>query len=549
MDRLLALIWLKLAMWRHGLRTGAGVADVMAGIGLTIVAGLLSLGLTAGLGAAMYYALVAGGAGILRRGLLVVSHTVAVLAVGVPVLLGLERGGLPLSRLAVFPLSRGALYRLSLGASFASGVHLLWLPSLLFTFLLAVTWHGAGAFLWGSVLAVFGLCLMVWCNTLLLLVRRLTARRSVREVLAVVALFVLVAVSVVPAVLDSSATEERPSRMEALLELLPVAGEVMSVFPPSLAAGGLATAHFEGTAAAAGPLAWLLLWTAAGIALGFHLFAKSLREGGAPAPARPARRSSRGLPGVDRLTWLPSAVRGVAARELRYLLRSSSGRFSVASAPVFMVLVGTVFAQGAGGPVLGIDASGVLFMGAMLYAAMFSSNFVNNAFAWERGGVRSYFMTPAAPEHVVLGKNLGVWIFNTILGVVCVIVFTVVAGAPAAPTLASGCLAFTAVLIAGTVAGNFVSISFPVSRDISRVNNSPSQIGFVVSLAVLLVTGAAIAGLALTAALTGGSWTLPILLAILVAVEAGIYAALLGAAGRHLASRRERLVETLQAAL
>ena len=81
MDRLATLIWLKLAMWRHGLRTGAGVADVMAGVGLSIVAGLISLGVTAGLGAAMHFSLAEGSTRALLKGLLVIFHAAAVLAV------------------------------------------------------------------------------------------------------------------------------------------------------------------------------------------------------------------------------------------------------------------------------------------------------------------------------------------------------------------------------------------------------------------------------------------------------------------------------------
>ena len=131
MDRLFALLRLKLAIWRHGLRTGAGVADLAAGIGLSILAGLVSLGLTAGVAAAMHLALAAGDAFTLRKGLLVVAWGAAFLAVGVPVFFGIDRVSLPLSRLAVFPLSRGSLYRLSLVSSFASGIHLLWIPSML----------------------------------------------------------------------------------------------------------------------------------------------------------------------------------------------------------------------------------------------------------------------------------------------------------------------------------------------------------------------------------------------------------------------------------
>ncbi len=551
MGRLLTLIWLKARMWRHGLRSGTGVADAAAGVAMSILALLFSLGMTAAAGALLHYRLLADDMDRVRIVLLAIGYYSALFAVVVPVFFGLERAGMPIRRLAVFPLSRGALYRLSLFASCAAGLHLLWLPSLLAAFLVAVVGHGADPLAWGAFLGMLGCCLLVWCHTALLIVQRLTARRSAREILAIVAFATLMIASVTPAAIGSL-EEETEDGISRILEVLAGAARAASVLPPSLAADGLVAAHAgysDALVPGLGSLGWLTAWTAAGVGLGFLVFARGLRDGGGPPASRSGAGAGRGLPGVDRLTWLPGAVRAVAAKELRYLLRSTVGRFSLAMVPVIMIVVSLAFDKAITTSFLGVDPTGVLFLGAMLYASIFSSNSVFNAFAWERGGMRTYFMFPVDPRHVILGKNLGMWLYNAIIAAECVIVFVLVAGSPGVAMIMSGWLTFAAALLAATLTGNFISAAFPVSRDISRVANSPSQIGFLASLVVLATIASMIGGLAAIASLTGSLWVLPILLTALLTAEIGVYVALLGTAARFLAGRRERLVRAAQVAL
>ena len=548
MDRLLTLIWLKLRMWRHGLRTGTGMAEALAGIGLSILSLMFSLGMMVGVGITAHIVLDRTEAGPLHTALIVLCYYCAVFAVVLPVLFGTERAGVPIRRLAIFPLSRGALYRLSLFASFPGGLHLLWLPSLLAAFLVAVVFHGVNPISWGAFLGVFGFCLLVWCHTALLVLQRLTARRNAKEILAVVTFVVLISISMVPAMLDSVGDEAREGQMAKLESMLPFLAAAASVLPPSLAADGLATAHSDAAALGFGALGWLAAWTAAGIALGYRLFARRLREGGAPA-TRSVARTRQDNPGIDRIRWLPAAARGVAAKDLHYLLRSSFGRLNLLTVPVVAIFIGLTVGKNIDQSFLGIDPASLLFLGVMLYASLFSTNLAFNAFAWERAGMRSYFMSPVDLRHVVLGKNLGTWLYNGILAVECVIAFALVAGPPALPTLASGTLAFAAAALGNTIAGNFVSAAFPVARDVSKIANSPSQIGFIASIGVLTVVTSAIMGLAVVSSMTAGSWTLPILLSLLLVVEIGIYVGLSGLAARFLANRRARLIEAAQVAI
>jgi hypothetical protein len=102
-------------------------------------------------------------------------------------------------------------------------------------------------------------------------------------------------------------------------------------------------------------------------------------------------------------------------------------------------------------------------------------------------------------------------------------------------------------VLGSTIAGNFVSPALPVARDISKIGSSPSQIGVLVSFGVLLANVILIGGLVVMAELAPSPWVQPLLLMILVGLEAAAYRILLGPAARLLEERRESVVETVQA--
>lgn len=63
----------------------------------------------------------------------------------------------------------------------------------------------------------------------------------------------------------------------------------------------------------------------------------------------------------------------------------------------------------------GARPSNLVFLGIMVYASIFSNNFIYNAYAWEGPGVRSYFINPVIAQQVVFGKNVGLWMYNLII--------------------------------------------------------------------------------------------------------------------------------------
>jgi hypothetical protein len=553
MNRLLAVIWLKSRIWWHGMRSRARAADTAVAIIMSFFGAAFSIGLAVGLGVVAYVAFLDGDADAGNVGLQIVFWVMGFLAVALPVFFGLGQPAVPVARLAVFPFSRGSLYWIVLAASLASSFHLLWYPSLLAVGISVLVLHGANAALGCTVLTVFALCLVVWCNTVLQVVQRLLGRRSMRELAALIGFVLLVAASLLPAFFESQGLEPEASWLQIPESASSAAGLLASIFPPSIAARGIVAIFQHDVPGVLRGLGLLVMWIGVGVVLGYRIQTKSLLEGGgsrqstAAAP-RYSGSEKAGWLSIDRLSGTPIPVGGIAGKELHYLVRSTVGKFNIVMMPLFVIVVGALVARDMSGPFLGLDRTSLIFIGSMIYASMFSNNFLYNTFAWEGCGVRSYFISPIPPRHVVLGKNVGVWIYNLILGLECVITFSLVVGLPSLWALVSGCLAFIAALLATTTVGNFVSIAMPVPRDISKVTNSPSQTGILLSLGMLVFNAVLIGGLVAIPALLGLTWLPFVLLSAAVLLELFLYKNLLGRTGRLLLDRRDRLIEALQVA-
>jgi hypothetical protein len=358
--------------------------------------------------------------------------------------------------------------------------------------------------------------------------------------------------SMVPAVFQERA-EERGQEWFGELVPEPVVTlvvHVASVFPPSIAANGLAASVLREPGHLSKTVAWLVLWTGAGLIIGSRVVRSSLRGGDPSLPAAASTdkdwRSGPTLWTIDLLSAFPAGVRAVAAKEVHYLLRSTTGKFNIVIMPVFVIAMSFLVARDLDRAFLGLDRSSLLFIGLMIYASMFSNNFLFNAYAWDRAGVRSYFLSPVDPSQIVLGKNIGVWLYNLILGLEGLVVFCLASGLPTTSALIGGYLAFVAAVVSATIVGNFLSPVVPVPRDISSVTNSPSQTAVLATIGVLVVNAAVIGACLTIPALLGSAWMGPMVLAVLIVVEVSVYSMMLAPAGRLLESKRESLIEALQ---
>lgn len=550
MNRIVTLVWLRHRLWWNGLRSNEKVADTAVAVILAVVGAVASLALAAALAFVLHIGLSRGDAESQRVALLIAFWMLAFLAVGLPVFFSVAQRGVPPERLLIYPLSWGELYRVSLAGSLASGAHFFWYPSLLALTFVAFVLNRLPPVAWVAVTVVLSVCLVVWCHTILLLVQRVLRQRRMRELVALTGLVLVVTASILPAVIESRRGDADPASLPIPKTLTSATARVSSVLPPSIAVKGVvASAKGEGGGTVAS-IGWLVVWTSVGVAVGSVLFRRLLLAGGGGPhvkSAAPAPRRQPGVFSIDGWDWLPAAVRAVAARDLHYLFRSTVGKFNIVIMPVFVAMMGLLVARDLTGPVLGVDRSNIVFLGIMVYASMFSNNFLYNAYAWEGSGIRSYFISPVSARQVILGKNLGLWIFNLILAAEAVVAYAAIVGLPVVPVAISGCLAFAAGLLASTIAGNFVSPALPVARDISKIGNSPSQTGILVSFGMLIAIMLLIGGLALIAALAGSPWLQPVFILVLVAIEIAVYQAMLSPAAELLERRKETLVEAVQA--
>jgi len=557
MDRLKILVWLKFKLWWNGLRSGAMAMDTAVAVVLTFLGGAVSLALAFGLGVVTHIALRDVESDVHTVGLLVVFWVLAFLAVVLPLFFGMGQPAVPVSRLAVFPVSRAGLYGISLAASFASSSHVFWYPVLLAVSFTAMIIDRTPVVLWMAVVTMLSVCLVVWCNTLLLVMQRILSGRNIREVVTLVGIVLLVTVSMIPAILDSQGLLESHAveRDESWFELpepaTALGKRIASMIPPSIASTALVAGLGGDSAGVLGGLMWLGLWVAVGMTVGYLVLSRRLLDGDGASESR-STGSGKMMDRVaspftvDSFSWIPIESRAVAAKELHYLLRSTVGKFNIVIMPVFVIAMALVMARDLTTPVLGLDPSSLVFVGAMLYASMFSNTPLYNAYAWDGAGVRSYFINPVAPDRVILGKNVGVWLYNVILAFECAISYSIAAGVPSPAILLSGFFAFAISLLSSTIAGNFVSPAVPVARDISKITNSPSQTGVLASFGMLLVNVVLIGGLMAIPALMGAAWLGPFLLAVLLAVVITAYRVFLRPAARLLEQRRESLVEAVQ---
>jgi hypothetical protein len=539
-------------MWRHGLRSRATRADTAVAVILALLGAAFSLVLSFVLSVVVHAGLGDGSDEAVLMALMVAFWMLGFLAVVMPVFLGAGKPQVPLRRLLVFPISHWNIYRVSLAASLVGGVNLFWYPILASVTVVAVFFNRAPVASWLAIAGVFAVCLVVWCNTVLLLVQFALQRRRTRELAALVGLVILVVASMLPAMYQEEAEERGEEWFGDLLPgwLTSAVAIAASIFPPTIAARGLGSAVGGEPGPLTVALVWLVLWLAAGVVLGFGIVKRNLLEGdvsGRSFATTPSPEKHRArVWTMERLTIVPIQVRAIASKELLYLLRSTSGKFNIVIMPVFVIAMALLVARDLDQPFLGLDRVSLVFVGLMIYSSTFSNNYLFNAYAWEGAGVQSFFLSPVEPEKIILGKNLGVWIYTLILGLEGVLVFCLFSGVPPTFALIGGCLAFVAAAGSATIVGNFLSPAVPVPRDIASVTNSPSQTAVLATIGVLIGSAIVIGGSISIPTIAGAAWLGPLILVVLISAEIVLYSVLLRSAGRLLEKRRESLVEALQ---
>jgi hypothetical protein len=550
-----AIVVLRAKLLVRRVRGTARVVNMIGAALLALIGLAVSAGLAAGFGM-MMQALIGTGQGSLRTGCAIFFYTCAFFGIALPLFRGAMDEGFDVAPFLVFPLSRTRLFALTTGAAFGGSEHLVYLPSLAAVAVVGVLLPGANVVAGAALLAMALAFNVVWGHLVTLLLGAVLRARRVKEILAFAAFTIVGIVSLAPLFMEQFLDDPGESAGGFVRALRP-ALSVATLLAPSLAAEGLAALHDPagGAGRVLRSLLGLAMWNGAGLLLGYRIFVRHhvgnrsrLRKRARPDP-RVARESTRpSLLSFDRdpLALLPPEVRAVAAKDLHYLMRSVVGRFNLFAAPLFVLFVTVLLEDKVQEPVLGIDPKRLLLFGTLLYAVMFSNNFVNNAFAWEGSGIGSYFTSPVTLRRVIAGKNVAGWLFNGVLYVLILATWSFVVGPPDPLTLVTSLLLFAASQLFFTSWGNVVSVVFPLPRKVSALANAPSQVAVLLSILALALMVLLIGPLLSLPELLGLRWLQPVALAVLLAILAAVHAFSLRVAADLLAERKDRFLETLK---
>ncbi|NOZ93818.1 MAG: hypothetical protein GXP47_03625 [Acidobacteria bacterium] len=546
MDRVIRLArtmaWLRWRLMLNSLRTVRGLGETVGWVLVLLLGSVLAAGGAVAGGLGVWSGLVHGKPEEARVVLGVAWGIIGALALLIPVLLGEGRAELAPRRLLQFPVSRTDLFWTGMLGGALSGTNLLWYPAM------AATVVGAAAsgrvapllILPAGVLATASI--LAAQQALLMGVQWIATSRRLRETATVLAIFLFVGLAQLPSILNEAHARARPGSAS----VPPAVGRallgVAESLPPVLAARlAMPTGMLDGVTGLLG----LLLWTGLGVGAAWKLYLGGLeRRPGGGGVARPAR--SAGRHGLEQLLGvLPPEVAALALKQLRYTLRSTSGRIALLMSPLIGLIL-TFMSHGTlRATLLGLPSHDGVFLFLCLMAGINVSQLTANLFQWDRGGAALYFATPVAPARVLAGLDLGLWLFQSLTSLGMLATYMLVGGIPGRAVLLSGLLLLLGGQIAAMLAGCLLSIVAPSPRDIGTSRN---RLPLLSSLAMIGVTAATMLlfGLPAILLLRDHPGLAPLVLLVPLLLVAGLYRAALPALGRLLAARREDLLAALK---
>jgi ABC-2 type transport system permease protein len=438
-----------------------------------------------------------------------------------------DRESFDLRRLLVYPVPPGHAFAYELAASYLGDPFaLFWSLILLGAFAgAAVARPGA----WVLLLALTHLLFAAGVVALVALLQEVLARvlrgRKAR-VLGVAAVYLgLVALLA----WGSSAGHRALLRALAALSLVR-----WLAYPAALAAEGC-TELYAGRALRALP--WLAAQACAAAATAWCAYRLALAEARAGTEGGTARGARGGL------GWrLPGRVGPLLEKELKVLSRHPLAAVLVLVVPAIAGVVGWRAL-----PFIPAEAGEVVralpLFGFALYAQLVTQAFWLNAFGWDRGGARLWFLVPADPADVLRAKNLGTSLLSLCIFAASAAALFAAGGLPPAWSVAAAAALHLGIGPWYRAAGNVVSIlnPAPAVHSLQRGGNlAPAS-----SLAGLVIVSAGAALFAppvLLALRLDQPWLLVGAWAALGVAGSAVRRAVLPATARLLVRRREALL-------
>jgi hypothetical protein len=271
---------------------------------------------------------------------------------------------------------------------------------------------------------------------------------------------------------------------------------------------------------------------------------------------RRVRVKSKAVAAQDYTGWqiplLPTSVSAVLEKELRYLMRNAQVRMMTLM-PLLLIVVrlmnGRRFDRvGSAATNFGGDfykyAEGLMATVGVLYVFMILSGLFCNQFAFERGGMRTFILSPVSRRSVLIGKNLAIstlaLFFSAGLLLVNELVFRDLT-LNAVLFVALSWIVFAALM---SVMGNSLSMRFPKPMKFGKRLNVSGVVGLLLIPMILLL---ALAPLAASAAgYVAQSVLLEyVTLTVLAIFSIGFYLLMISAQGDFLHQRELEILEAV----
>lgn len=554
MNRMLAIAWLRYRLMLNRLRRREGVWNLIGGVLLGLLWGAAALGGAVAVGFLMKAALVSGDQDLLFK--LQFGTLLAAMLAGVwlPLIIERGQGGPVTSRLLNFPVTGGELFWMSQAALALSVDHLLYYPVMIAVALAVILGPGP-AWLGLMALVSLWLCILAWGHAVGLALEAMLRGRRSREIVGVLTVVVIITMGMGPGIVEKALGGRDPQEIPGLVAAVDVLKACGRTLAPFQAAAGLQAVRAGETGAALGHLAGIWAWTLPGTLLARWIFIAfylgdrgSIRRGGRrPGTARPTM-------GRPTLLWELRLDEGVlspvafacAAKDLRVHFRSLSGRLILVLAPLLMAWIGWFVLKDVAEAALGLQVGEIHFFGMLFYVAIFANSQTTNNLAFEGAGVQAYFLLPGPLTQVILGKNLALWVFQTILLGMCLAALAVVQSWPDPVTLLSGVLLYAGVIVMRTAGGNVLSILFPRRRELSSRQDKTPLMSTLLGLLMFAATVALAWVFAVLPGLAGHPGWQPAALGFLLLIAVAGHRWSLGAVAGLLEDRREAVVAALR---
>ena len=557
MSQLLTLIWLKWTLFRNSLRSSKAIANRIATILAILAALALALLLALGLGVAAY-ALTSPEAGLHDFQPKTGAGDPAIpsaefIFFSIFALLYLLWATLPLSigssrqfdpgNLLLYPISLRKLFAVDFLSEIASLQSVFAIPAIIAVGVGAGLAQGklAGGTLMAMVAVVFGVALSKWISVSVgsLIRKKRTRGETLLALLGVVAGLGGALLGQIAPVLFRHADSISALRWT----------------PPGAIAYALTHGLREGqTVGFTLALAVVSGYTAILISMTYWLARRAILGGGR---TRRGRREILLEPAIQvhtgwEIPMMSPALSAIVEKDLRYVMRNAQLRMMTLM-PLILIAVRIMNRRrfdhaGSGSSAFATDffryGEGLMATAGILYVFLILSGLFCNQFAFERGGMRTFILSPVDRKIVLLGKNIA---FATVALVFSISLLTVNQLVFRDITFGARLFVMLSFLIfvpLMSVMGNWFSVRFPKRMKFGKRLNLSGVVGL---LLIPMIIVLALPPLAATAA---GYIAQSLLieyatLALLAVLAIGFYLVTINAQGQSLQQRELEILEAV----